>query len=80
MGKQTALEYAEARLAEAKAEYAELEDDFGEDLVDFEAYGASGGNSDDAYNTGTEHGETFRDLALLPEIIALLKEDDEVVG
>lgn len=77
MGKQKALEYAEARLAEAKTEYAELEEYFGEDLEDFEAYGASGGNSDDAYELGTEHGGTFRDLSLLPEIIALLKEEDE---
>lgn len=77
MGKQKALEYAEARLAEARAEYATYEDYFGEDLADFNAYDASGGNSDDAYETGTEHGETFRDLSLLPEIIALLKEEGE---
>lgn len=80
MGKQKALEYAEARLAEAEAEFAELETVFGAGMQDFEAMDASGGNFDDAYSTGTDHGETFRDLSLLPEIIALLKEDDEVSG
>lgn len=75
MGKQKALEYAEARLAEAKAEYAELETVYGENLEELDPQDASGGNFDDAYYTGTEHGETFRDLALLPEIIALLKEE-----
>lgn len=76
MGKQKALEYAEARLAEAKAEYAELETVYGEDLEDLDPRDVSGGNFDDAYETGTEHGATFRDLSLLPEIIALLKEED----
>lgn len=80
MGKQKALEYAEARLVEAKAEYAELETVYGEDLEDLDPRDVSGGNFDDAYSTGTWHGNTFRDLSLLPEIIALLKEDDEVAG
>lgn len=80
MGKQKALEYAEARLAEAKAEYAELETVYGEDLAELDPQDASGGNFDDAYSTGTDHGETFRDLSLLPEIIALLRDDDGVVG
>jgi len=77
MGKQKALEYAEARLAEANADYAELETVFGEDLAELDPRDASGGNFDDAYNLGEEHGVTFRDLSLLPEIIALLKEEGE---
>ena len=64
MGKQKALEYAEARLVEAKAEYAELETVYGEDLEDLDPRDVSGGNFDDAYSTGTWHGEYFPRLVV----------------
>jgi hypothetical protein len=77
MGKQKALEYAEARLADARLYYEELEDDFGTDLKGFNVRDASGGNFDDAYRKGRSHGKLILELALLTEIIALLKEEDE---
>lgn len=77
MSKQTALEYVEARLADARLYYEELEDDFGTDLKGFNARDASGGNFDDAYRKGRSHGKLILELALLPEIIALLKEERE---
>lgn len=76
MSKQTALEYAEAKLAEAKAEYSKLESAYGEDLHDFDICDDAD-NFDESYELGTEHGATFRDLQVLPEIIALLKKERE---
>lgn len=77
MSKQTALEYAEKLLAESVAAYTALESLHGEDLEGFEIRKITGGNCDDAYELGAQHGETFRDLTLLPEIIDLLKKERE---
>lgn len=80
MGKQKALEYAEAKLAEAKAEYTELEEDFGENLENVYEMVSDGGNYDDTYQMGVEHGGVETALEFANKMIALLKEDDEVAG
>lgn len=77
MIKQTALDYVEELLARAVKSYTDLEENYGEDLADFEPRRITGGNVDDAYELGAYHGATFRDLTILPEIIDLLKKERE---
>ncbi|MBU5379941.1 hypothetical protein [Pantoea septica] len=77
MGKQKALEYAEARLAEAEAEFAELEESYGENLENVYEMVSDGGNYDDTYLMGVEHGGVETALEFANEIIALLKEEGE---
>lgn len=77
MGKQKALEYAEAKLARAIQMYEEYEEDYGENLEDvYESIGDMG-NSADAYEKGDDHGRVAKTIDLMHDIIALLKAEGE---
>jgi hypothetical protein len=58
------------KVIESKIE--ELNEMYGEDWEEFNACDASGGNFDDAYELGSEHGEIFGQLALLKELLKKL--------
>lgn len=76
MGKQKALEYAEAKLAEANAAYEALEEHHGKDLENVYESVSDSGNYDDAYEMGTEIGEVSETIGLMTNIIKLLNEED----
>ena len=76
MGKQKALAYAEAKLAEANAAYEELEVNYGKDLENVYESVSDSGNYDDAYEMGTEIGEVSETIGLMSKVIALLNEED----
>lgn len=50
-------------------EISEYEEVYGEDLMDLDPMDASGGNFDDAYNLGFEHGESYGKYTLLEELL-----------
>ena len=77
MGKQKALEYAEAKLAEAVVEYEEFEEAYGENLEDVYESVADMGNSADAYGKGEEHGKVAKTIDLMRQIIVLLEQEGE---
>lgn len=61
-------------------EIEEYEESFGENFEDFNPYDASGGNFDDAYYMGREHGETYGKLELLYELLRKIEEQSEMLS
>jgi hypothetical protein len=57
------------KIKELEEEVEELNEMYGEDWEEFNPCDASGGNFDDAYQLGSEHGEIFGKLALLRELL-----------
>jgi hypothetical protein len=64
-----------AKIEELEAEVAELEEIFGEDMEEFNP--SDGGNFDDTYYTGQEHGETFGQLAILRKVLKLVEKEEK---
>lgn len=77
MSKQTALEYAEARLAKASAQYKEFEDDYLRCVEHGYAAVFDYGDHTDAYEKGGEHRSVAIIIDLTRDIIALLKMESE---
>jgi len=63
-----------AKIASLENEAVEYEEMYGENWEDFNACDASGGNFDDAYELGMEHGETYGKLSLLRELLEILED------
>lgn len=53
-----------------------LDEEVGEDGEDFNPMDWSGGNFDDAYYMGTEHGEMYGKLEILNKIDFILRKED----
>ena len=68
-------EYIKSLIDQYQAQVDELEEDY-DNFEDFNAYDASGGNSDDAYDLGMEHGALYATLSILHEILDKLEEDE----
>lgn len=66
------IEDLESQLADVAEEIEEYEEIYGDD--EFNASDASGGNFDDAYSLGMEHGEMFERHGVLANVIKRLKE------
>jgi hypothetical protein len=60
------------KVLEAKVE--KLNEAYGEEWEEFNAMDASGGNFDDAYELGSEHGEIFGKLSLLRELLKTIQD------
>ena len=67
--------YIKSLIDQYQAQVEELEEDF-DNFEDFSAYEASGGNFDDAYDMGMEHGALYATLSILCEILDKLDEEE----
>ena len=70
-------EFISEKIKDLLEQVEELEEYYGKDFEDFNAMDASGGNFDDAYYMGSEHGEIFGQLNLLNELLKKLNESGE---
>lgn len=61
------------RIKQLENQIKEYEEMYGEDWEDFNASDASGGNYDDAYELGFEHGQTYKELEVLNDILKQLE-------
>jgi hypothetical protein len=59
----------EKLIAQFEDEIAEIEEVYGSEWEDFNPMDASGGNFDDAYNLGYEHGQVYGRYELLKELL-----------
>lgn len=69
------IELIKMQIANLEAEIEELEEIFGEGLCELDAMDASGGNFDDAYEMGSEHGEIYGKLSVLYDVLKMLEEN-----
>ena len=65
--------YIDEKLPVCEAEQKEIDEMKGDE---FNAMDASGGNFDDAYELGNDHGDTYGRLMILRKIKAIIEERD----